>query len=238
MGARVTYEVADSVATITMDDGKVNALGFDMLDELNEAFTRAESEKAAVVLAGRDGVFTAGFDLKVMKSEGPDMPRLLKTGFELSYRMLSFPEPVIVACTGHTFAMGVFITLSADYRIGAAAAEYKITANEVSIGMTMPRSAIEVCRLRLSQDYISRVVVLSEVFSPELAVEAGLLDEVAEGPTLLESAHAKAVELKKLHPGAFAATKLRLRDDALVSLRAAMEADDAELNVPNRPPLG
>jgi enoyl-CoA hydratase len=236
MGARVTYEVTDSVATITMDDGKVNALGFDMLEELNEAFTRAEEEKAAVVLAGRDGVFTAGFDLKVMKSEGSDMPRLLKTGFELSYRMLSFPEPVVIACTGHTFAMGVFVTLSADYRIGVGGAEHKITANEVSIGMTMPRSAIEVCRLRLSQEHIGRVVVLSEVFSPETAVEAGLLDEVAE--TVLQTAHAKAVELKKLHPGAFAATKLRLRHDALALLRAAMDEDDAELDVADRPALG
>jgi enoyl-CoA hydratase len=238
MGARVTYEARDSVATITMDDGKVNALGFDMLEELNEAFTRAEAEKAAVVLAGRDGIFTAGFDLKVMKSAGPGMPRLLKTGFELSYRMLSFPEPVVIACTGHTFAMGVFVTLSADYRIGVGGAEHKITANEVSIGMTMPRSAIEVCRARLSPEHIGRVVALSEVFSPETAVEAGLLDEVAEGQTLLERAHAKAVELKKLHPGAFAATKLRLRDGDLASLRAAMDADDAELNVPDRPPLG
>jgi enoyl-CoA hydratase len=237
MGA-LTYEVTDSVATITMDDGKVNALGFDKLSELNEAFDRAEAENAAVVLAGRDGIFTAGFDLKVMKSEGPDMPRLLKTGFELSHRMLSFPEPVVVACTGHTFAMGVFLTLSGDYRIGVGGAEHKFTANEVSIGMTMPRSAIEVCRLRLSPEHIGRVANLAEVFSPETAVEVGLLDEAAVGATLMERAQEKAVELKKLHPGAFAATKLRLQGDALALLRAAMEADDAELDVPDRPPLG
>jgi enoyl-CoA hydratase len=238
MGERVTYEAADAVAAITMDDGKANALGFDMLDELNEAFDRAEAEQAAVVLSGRDGLFTAGFDLKVMKSAGSDMPRLLKTGFELSRRMLSFPQPVVIACTGHAFAMGVFVLLSGDYRIGVKGAEHKITANEVSIGLTMPRSAIEVCRLRLPKAYVDRVVVLAEVFSPDGAVTAGVLDEVVSSETLLKTAHAKALELKALHSGAFAATKLRVRHNALVSLKTAMEADDIELDVPNRPPLG
>jgi enoyl-CoA hydratase len=238
MGARVTYKANDSVASITMDDGKANALGFDMLGELNEALDRAEAEQAAVVLAGRDGLFTAGFDLKVMKSSGPDMPRLLKTGFELSHRMLSFPQPIVIACTGHAFAMGVFVLLSGDYRVGVAGAEHKITANEVSIGLTMPRSALEVCRLRLPRAYVDRVVVLAEVFSPDGAVTAGVLDEAVTGGTLLEAAHAKAVELKKLHPRAFAETKLRLRAGALASLRTAMDDDDAELDVLDRPPLG
>jgi enoyl-CoA hydratase len=226
---RVSYEATGAVATVTMDDGKVNALSFDMLAELNDALDRSESDHAAIVLTGRTGLFSAGFDLGVLTGGGPDTPRLLKAGFELSYRMLSFPYPVVIACSGHTFAMGLFLLLSVDYRIGVVDAEYKITANEVAIGMTMPRAAIEVCRQRLSQEHIDRVVVLAEMFNPNSAVGTGLLDEVVPADALLASAQAKATQLMTLNPAAFAATKLRIREGALTNLRSAIESDDTEL---------
>jgi enoyl-CoA hydratase len=230
MGSRVNYEVTDQVASVTMDDGKVNALGFEMFEELNEAFTRAESDAAAVVLSGRDGVFSAGFDLKVLKGGGPDMVRLLMAGFEFSYRSLSFPLPMVMACTGHAFAMGVFVLLSGDYRVGAVGADHKITANEVAIGMTMPRAAIEICRQRLTESYIDRVIVQAEVFDPSAAAMAGLLDAVAGPDELLQTAHEKAAALGRLDLPAFKATKLRIRANSLQALRAAMEADEAELS--------
>jgi enoyl-CoA hydratase len=226
---RLTYEITDSVATIAMNDGKVNALGFEMLAELNEAMDRAESDNAAVVLTGREGLFSAGFDLRVLTGGGPDTAHLLNTGFEFSYRLLSFPLPVVIACSGHAFAMAVFTLLSGDYRLGVVDAEHKLTANEVAIGMTMPRSAIEVCRQRLSPEHIDRVVVLAEVFNPNSAVRTGLLDEVVPAADLLPAAHAKASKLRVLNRAAFAATKLRLHGVALSKLRAAMEADDTEL---------
>ena len=230
---RVTYEVADSIATVTMDDGKVNALGFEMFAELNEALDRAESDKAAFVLTGRQGLFSAGFDLPVLTGGGPDTARLLRTGFEFSYRLLSTGSPVVIACSGHAFAMALFILLSGDYRFGVVDAAHKVTANEVAIGMTMPRSAIEVCRQRLSQEHIHRVVVLAEVFNPNSAADIGLLDEVVPAEELLDAARSKAGELLALNHSAFAATKLRTRETILSALRAAMDADDAELvNIP------
>jgi enoyl-CoA hydratase len=125
--------------------------------------------------------------------------------------------------------MGLFLLLSVDYRIGVVDAEYKITANEVAIGMTMPRAAIEVCRQRLSQEHIDRVVVLAEMFNPNSAVGTGLLDEVVPADALLASAQAKATQLMTLNPAAFAATKLRIREGALTNLRSAIESDDTEL---------
>jgi hypothetical protein len=80
-----------------MDDGKVNVLSQEMLAELNEALGRAEADAAIVALAGRAGVFSAGFDLKVLRAGGPDARTMLKAGFELAERMLSFPMPVVIA---------------------------------------------------------------------------------------------------------------------------------------------
>src|SRR3954454_14120047 len=129
-----------------MDDGKVNALSIDMLDDLNAALDRAEADEAIVVLTGRGDVFCAGFDLGVLTGDGGAAVPMLRAGFELAHRVLSYRRPVIVACSGHAIAMGAFLLLSADYRIGVAGAAHKYTSNEVAIGLTMPRAAIAICR--------------------------------------------------------------------------------------------
>jgi enoyl-CoA hydratase len=213
-----------------MNDGKVNAFGFGMLAQLNDALDRAESERLGVVLTGQNGLFSAGFDLKILKGGGEEPVRLLKAGFELSHRLLSFPFPVVIACSGHTIALALFILLSADYRVGVAGADHRITANEVAIGMTMPKSAIAVCRQRLSPEHIDRVVILAETFNPNSAVHTGLLDELVPAEELLERARGKAIELASLNHSAFVATKLRIREDTLANLRSALRADGEELS--------
>ncbi len=135
MSTLVTYRLRDSVATITMDDGKVNALSLAMLTELGAALDRASADRAVVVLTGREGVFSAGFDLPVLQAGGTEAAELLHAGFDLAARLLAFPAPVLVACPGHAIAMGAFLVLSGDYRIGASG-PYKYTANEVAIGMS------------------------------------------------------------------------------------------------------
>jgi enoyl-CoA hydratase len=228
---RVTYEVADSVALISMDDGKVNALNFEMLAELDATLDRAQKEEFPVVLTGRDGIFSAGFDLQVVTAGGANAAELFRKGFELSYRMLSFPRPLVIACTGHALAMGAFLLLSGDYRIGTTSSAHKIAANEVAIGLTMPRSAIEVARQRVPDSHLNRLIVLAEVLTSKTAIDAGLLDETVPEAELRAAAISKATELSKLHLSAFAATKLRLRGDALSRLLSAMEADHAELGL-------
>lgn len=222
----VTYQPGDSIATVTMDDGKVNALSLQMLMELNVTLDRATEDGAVVVLTGREGVFSAGFDLAVLRAGGSDAVAMLRAGFELAERILSFPTPVLIACTGHAIAMGVFLLLSGDYRIGVVG-PHKITANEVAIGLTMPRAAVEICRQRLTPAAFNRAVILAEVFSPADAVAAGFLDRVVPAPELHDVAASAAAELTKLDPDAHAASKLRARAPALKAIRSAIETDHA-----------
>ena len=228
MNTRVTYEVTDSIATITMDDGKVNVLSPDMLGEINVALDQAVTDGAVVVLTGRDGIFSAGFDLKVLGAGGTDAIAMLRAGFELSERLLSFPTPVVVACPGHAMAMGVFLLLSGDYRIGAAG-PYRFRANEVAIGMTMPRAAVEILRQRLTPAAFTRATLLSETFTPENAIEAGLVDRVVDTIELLDVAHGAAAEFATLDMRAHSASKLRAREETLRAIRAGFDADMSEL---------
>jgi enoyl-CoA hydratase len=153
---------------------------------------------------------------------------MVRAGFELSARMLSFPRPLVIACSGHAVAMGVFLLLSGDYRIGAAG-PHRIAANEVSIGMTMPRAAIEICRQRLAPAHFQRAILLSEVYAPDSAVAAGFLDRVVPAAELADAARGVAVELARLDASAHTATKLRVREPTLQAIRAAIESDSAEL---------
>jgi len=228
MADRVTYELSESIATIAMDDGKANALSLDMLGELNAAFDQAEGDGAVVVLTGREGRFSAGFDLGVLTGGGADAADMLRSGFELAERMLSFPAPVVIASTGHAIAMGVFVVLSGDYRIGVRG-PYKYTANEVAIGLTMPRAAVEICRQRLTPAAFNRAVLLAEVFTPDDAVGAGFLDRVVEPAELRDAARAAAAGLAALNRPAHTGSKRRLREPTLAALRAGIEADDADV---------
>lgn len=231
MGTLVTYALDGPVATITMDDGKVNVLSLDMLGELNAALDRAETDGAVVVLAGRDGVLSAGFDLPVLRDGGPESVDMVRTGFQLAHRLLAFPTPVVIACTGHAVAMGVFLLLSGDFRIGVAGGGHRITANEVAIGLTMPRAAVEVCRQRLTPAAFNRAVVLAEPFTPDTAVAAGFLDAVEPAADVLAAAAGTAALMATLDLPSHAATKRRARAGALEALAAAMRADEAELLV-------
>jgi enoyl-CoA hydratase len=224
----VGFELRDAVATITLDDGRVNALSLSMVRELDEALDRAESESSVVVVSGRPGIFSAGFDLHALRDGGTDAVRMLRAGFELAERLLSFPTPVVVACSGHAIAMGSFLVLSADYRVGVTGA-FRITANEVAIGLTMPRAAIEICRQRLAPAHFNRAVMLAEVFSPEGAVGAGFLDELVPPSELGSAATEAALRLADLDLAAHHSTKLRARSTLLRDLRIAIEEDDADL---------
>ena len=228
MDSLVSYDSSGGIASIAMDDGKVNALSIEMLAQINSALDRAEADGAIVILSGREGRFSAGFDLNALSSGGTAAMDMLRAGFELSYRMLSFPRPVVIACTGHAIAMASFLLLSGDYRIGADG-PFKITANEVAIGLTMPLAAVEVCRQRLAPAHYTRAMLLSEVYSPATAIEAGFLDRVVAPAEVQQAAREVAESFLSLDANAHTGTKLRAREQSLAALRAAIEADDAAL---------
>src|SRR6478609_4390914 len=184
MTSTVSYESSGVVATITLDDGKVNVLSPAMQQNLKEALDRAEQAAAAgelkaIVLAGNQKALSAGFDLGVFNSgDAAAALEMLSGGFELSIRLLTFPVPVIIAATGPAIAMGGFMLLCGDHRVGSP--KSRCQANEVAIGMILPISAIEIMRMRLTRAAFSRAVSLAATFSGDAAVAAGWLDEIVE----------------------------------------------------------
>ncbi|HVK98985.1 MAG TPA: crotonase/enoyl-CoA hydratase family protein [Dongiaceae bacterium] len=220
----VTVQIQDSIAHISLDDGKANAVSPTLLDQLNKALDQAEREANAVVLSGRPGRFSAGFDLSVMGQGGTVMANLVAGGAKLSHRLLQFPVPVVIACTGHALAMGGLLLLAADYRIGAEGA-YKIGLNEVAIGLTMPLFGVELARGRLHVPHFHRAVINAEIFSPRGALEAGFVDQLVPEAELASAAVAAAVQLTQLNRSAHHLTKLRVRNEILAGVAQGVEKE-------------
>ena len=167
-------------------------------------------------MTGRESVFSAGFDLHVLKRGGVTALRMLGAGYALTARVMAYPYPVLAACNGHSLAMGVFLMLSADYVIGSRG-DFKIAANEVAIGMTMPRVAAAMLRHRLNPAAFQRAVTLSKYFDVDSALNAGFFDELVDPADLIPRAEACADEFKKLDPRAHAASKRRIRSALMLS---------------------
>ena len=224
MSQLVGYTLVDGVATVTLTNGKVNALSPEVILGINSALDRAEQDQAVVILTGQPGILSGGYDLKVMKV-GPEAARhLVASGSELTLRMLAHPQPIIVACPGHAVAKGAFLLLACDYRIGVAG-PFQIGLNEVKIGMTMHQVGLALARDRLTPAMFQRSVVNAEMFSPQAAQAAGFLDQVVAVDELMATAHVVAQQLAQLNPKAHTQTKRKARKVLLDTLAAAIEAD-------------
>lgn len=220
---RTRIEIADGIAWITLDDGKVNAMSIEMMAELNARLDQAAGAKAVTVIEGRAGIFSAGFDLGTFRRGPDEARRMVRDGALLVERLLTFPEPVLTACTGHAYPMGAFLMLAADVRLGISG-PYQIGMNEVAIGLTIPLFAVEIARHRLTPPGFARLTTAA-MFDPQRAAELGYLDEVVAPDVLTERARAEATRLTTLDRDAFRATKARTTETAARALRGAIERE-------------
>lgn len=224
MSDLIAYQLEEGIATLTLSNGKVNAISPAVVAAFNSALDQAEKDRAVVIITGQPGILSGGYDLKVMTSSAEAAISLVKEGSTLARRMLAHPFPIVIACPGHAVAKGAFLLLSADYRIGVEG-PFSIGLNEVQIGMTMHHVGIELARDRLRKSAFHRAVINGEMFDPAGAVNAGFLDKLVSVEELPQAARNAALQLKKINMNAHKHTKLKVRKALLDTLDAAIVAD-------------
>ncbi|MGY8810872.1 MAG: crotonase/enoyl-CoA hydratase family protein [Pseudomonadales bacterium] len=205
----LSLTITDGIAEIQLDDGKVNALSEVMLEALLAAITQAAAADAALLISGRAGCFSGGYDRKLIDAGGPACDAMRAAGDRLTLALLDYPAPLVVASTGHAMAKAAFVLLLADYRVGAAG-DFRIGLNEVAIGMTMPVGAMLQARARLAPQWLNRCALQAEYLNPQQALEAGFLDELQSAEQLLERARAKTHQLAALDRTAYRETRARM----------------------------
>jgi len=228
--AAVTTERRDGVLVVHLDDGKANALSFDMIAAVGAALDDAEADDSirAMVLHGRPGRFSAGFDLGVML--GDDMSAiigLVADGGALVHRLYGSPLPVVAASTGHALAAGALLLLGCDVRVGGDV-EAKVGLNEVAIKMVLPDWALTIAVERLSKRHLQRALANARVTMPRDAVDVGFLDEIVDEADVLDRAVVLAEELATtLDPSAYSRTIRAIRGPVLDAMAEQIASDRA-----------
>jgi len=137
---------------------------------------------------------------------------------------MAFPLPTIGVMEGHAFPMGTFLLLSCDVRLGSRA-PHRMGLNEVAIGIVPPGFAIELARSRLHPSWLSRTVTLGEMYEPDDAVVAGLLDRVVSPDAIDAELDSIVAGLRRIHRPSHATAKKQLRQPAMNAMRAAVDRE-------------
>jgi len=220
----VRYCLEDEIAIITMDDGRANALSHMVIDGLGRALDRAQAEAKAVVLAGREGRFCAGFDLGVMMAGAHERRVLVEAGAHPCLRLYEVTRPIVVACTGHALAAGAVVLTSCDWRVGTDL-EVKVGLNEVAIGMALPIFAMELARARIASHRLLEATAHARIYSPREAAQVGYLDEVVPAAQVLTTAKIRAAQLGALRDPGYSYTKHLVRRATVGLIRETLEED-------------
>ena len=189
----IDVDVVDGIAVITLDDGKVNAIGMPMTQLFSDALDRvqADDDIRAVVISGRPGQFSAGFDLDVLMIGGQQRNQLVRDTWQLFGRLFTLPMPVVVACTGNAVAAGAALLLTADRRIGADG-DFKIGFNEAAIGIPLPGVLLMLVRDRLREDFVDQATTGARMYGPRDALAAGFFHRIVAPVDVLDTAIAEA----------------------------------------------
>jgi enoyl-CoA hydratase/carnithine racemase len=214
------------VALVTIDRPPANAMdralleaGHGVLDEL-----RAR-EPGAIVLAGREGFFSAGVDLKYAPTLDAAGQRAMVEGINRMFAgWYSLERPVVCAVTGHAIAGGLILALCGDWRV--CATEGRLGLTELRAGIPYPAAAMAAVRAELSPRVARRLVMRAELFDPPAALEMGLVDELAEPTQVVTRALAVAEELAALPRAAYATVKHQLRGEVIAVMQRVLAGDD------------
>ncbi|MBI2944523.1 MAG: enoyl-CoA hydratase/isomerase family protein [Candidatus Wallbacteria bacterium] len=220
----VRIEDRDGVAVVTLDDGKANTLGSGMLRQLRETAEQLAGGRGGVVLTGAGRFFSAGLDLAEVGSMGRDgIGEILDLVDGMCRDWFAMPRPVVCAVNGHAIAGGAILALAGDGRL-AARGEYKLGLTEIALGIPFPGVALEVVRYRVGSAYRDRVILQGELFGPDAAAAAGLVERVTEPDRLIDEAVSLAARLARAPGVAFAHTKKSLLAASLARMQSEQDA--------------
>jgi enoyl-CoA hydratase len=208
-----TLTSKDDISIITLDDGKANVFSPKMIQDVNECLDKVPTESGAIIITGREGMFSAGFDLKIISAGDIQATMDMSlSGFKLLSRIFSFPRPILAACSGHGIALGTFLLCCCDYRVGVKG-DFMIGANEMRTNMVIPIPILELISHRVSASHKYRAILGAEMYSIESGLEAGLIDEVVDPENLMETAMLKAKDLATMgHPSYTLTKELLIRE--------------------------
>lgn len=218
----------DDIVELRLDRPPVNALNPDLVSGLDHAIEQAtEGGARALVVSGREGLFSAGLDVpELLTLDERGMREFWEALFGLLERIARSPVPVVTALTGHSPAGGTVIALFADYRVQAEG-DFRLGLNEVQVGLVVP-PVIHRALVRLIGAYpAERHLVAGEMIPSAEALRLGMVDELAPPREVVERSVAWCRGLLELPQHSMRATRELCRAElgALFDDREALDID-------------
>lgn len=191
------------VFILTMDDGE---------NRWNTSFVRAfaaaldeveasEGPAALVTTSSSEKFFSNGLDLEWVSSTGEhrggDRSVFGDEFMALMGRIITLPIPTVAALNGHAFGAGFMTALCHDVRIMRADRGF-LCANEMQLGMVIPRPELALFRHKLPANVFFETVQLARRWSGPDALAAGIVRQTATAEELLTTARKRATELAPL----------------------------------------
>lgn len=204
----------------------VNALSPDLLKFLAEEIRRsAEQGARAVVLSGREGMFSAGLDVPLLvELDRQEFGRFLVTFFDAIENLAASAVPVAAAITGHCPAGGAVLSLCCDWRV-MAEGEFTIGLNEVRIGIPLPGIVTELAVRAVGKRVGEALCVSGRLMSPAEALDVGFVDEVVPVGEVVASARRWCEDIVEAPREALADTRSILRRDLVAAVQSRREED-------------
>jgi enoyl-CoA hydratase/carnithine racemase len=223
--SHVSIAEREGIMVLSVDRPPANAMDVGLLGELVEAIDRVAADvPSALVLAGREGFFSAGADLKAVPGYGPAEQRSMVEGINrMALGVYGLPCPVVCAVTGHAIAGGMVLALCGDHRVASTEGRYGLT--EVKVGVPYPQAAIGVVRAELAPPAARVLALGNRLVDAAQCVRLGAFDEAVAPGAVVDRALAVATDLAAMPAAVYARTKGELRGATIAALRISAERD-------------
>jgi 3,2-trans-enoyl-CoA isomerase len=206
---------ADGIVELRLARAPVNALNPSLIAELGKALSEHGGSARALVLSGRPGMFTAGLDVPALLALDRAQMATLWRDFLILMRTLAHaPVPVVCAITGHSPAGGAVMAVFCDARV-MAHGEFSIGLNEVAVGLPVPPMVVDAYARLVGPGRAERDLAVARLMTPEEALAAGLVDELAAPQDVVPRAIARAAALAAMPANAQRETRRYCRCELL-----------------------
>jgi enoyl-CoA hydratase/carnithine racemase len=218
------------VHELRLDRPPVNALSPELLIAIGEEVAEAPERGArALILSGREGLFSAGLDVPLMVAmDPPELRNALDAFFGAMEALACSPLPIAAAITGHSPAGGAILALFCDWRV-MAEGDFKIGLNEVKIGVPMPEVVAALAARTVGPRRAEALCVSGRLIAPNEALEIGFVDQLAPVEEVVEAARLWCEDTIASPPHAMAKTRTRMRRDLVELVRLNLSADTERL---------
>lgn len=231
MNEIIKCQTEGEIAVLTFNRPKVNAINAEFVNQLQSRLDLLIQDNRinGIILTGTPGFFSAGLDVVELFPLGKeDIQEFWAKFNRLLITLFTCPKLIFSAISGHSPAGGTVLAIMTDYRI-MASGKYKIGLNEVAVGLTLPGAIGEVFQYLLGTRNAEKYALTGSLLTPETAMSTGLIDEICESDTILETAKNRLRDWLKLPSAQQGQTKLKMRKSIASRMENDIEKDTAEI---------